>query len=176
MSVSLSLFPPRSVLFTSHSEQILRQAVWCSKQKGLKAFHQPPRLKTSPFKGKHKLAQEKLFTLDTNMGRLLPTDVANSLQIIQFAWNCRVSTCWDEDNFAEGQRLIIMQNLHFAFCALKSLLIFTLYLSNWTRDWKGALQLCFTGVTISSKPHANISHKCSEYGAVYVSIVDKRTT
>lgn len=112
MSVSLSLSLPlflslHSVLFTSHSEQILRQAVWCSKQKGLKAFHQPPRLKTSPFKGKHKLAQEKLFTLDTNTGRLLPTDVANSLQIIQYAWNCRASTCWDEDNFAEGERLII---------------------------------------------------------------------
>ncbi len=54
------------------------------KAKGLESF--PPATQTQdfPFKGKHKLAQEKLFTLDTNMGRFLPTDVANSLQIIQY--------------------------------------------------------------------------------------------
>ena len=40
----LSLFPS---LFTSHSERILRQAVWCSKQKGLKAF--PPNHPDSRF-------------------------------------------------------------------------------------------------------------------------------
>lgn len=70
------------------------------KAKGFESF--PPTTQTedfSPSKGKHKLAQEKLFTLDTNMCRLFSTDVPNSLQIIQYAWN---STCQNEDNFAEG--------------------------------------------------------------------------
>lgn len=50
---SSSQFLPFSlhfVLLTPLSEPILRQAVWCSKQKGLKALHQPPRLKTSSSK------------------------------------------------------------------------------------------------------------------------------
>lgn len=70
------------------------------KAKGLESF--PPTTQTQdplPFKGKHKLAQEKLFTLDTNMDRLSLSDVENSMQIIQYAWNCRAITCRDEDNF-----------------------------------------------------------------------------
>lgn len=74
-------------------------------------------------------------------------------QIIQCAWNSGASTCRNEDDFAGGGgRLIIMHNFLFT---LKSLLIFTLYLSNWTPNWKGALQIHFPGTTNSFERRSN---------------------
>lgn len=123
------LFP--CALHFSLREQILRQAVWCSKQKGLESFAPTTQTQDPPFKGKHKLARDALFTPDTNRGCVFPKNVAKSLHVMQPAWNLTAFARWDEDNFAEGERLIVAHFL--PFVALESYYS-CFVLSNGARD------------------------------------------
>lgn len=99
------------------SEQILRQAVWCSKQKGLKAF--PAATQTPgflPFKGeKHNLAREKKKNYShrtQTQANLSPRMQQNSLKIILSGWSLCLSGC------RHLGRLIMVHNLCFALCTL----------------------------------------------------------
>lgn len=112
-SAGVSAFSTRC---SDSSEQILRQAVWCSKQKGLKAF--PAATQTPdflPFKGeKHNLAQEK-----KNYSHRTQTQAhfslwmqQNSLKIILSGWSLCLS------GSRHLGRLIMVHNLCFALCTL----------------------------------------------------------